>query len=43
MKIRVYLEDLEEIKIQEFFYKTNDELFTAVRNFEHYNFRWEFV
>ena len=39
MKIRVYL----GTEIVEFFYRTNDDLFTAVRNFEHYNFNWEFV
>ena len=40
MKIRVYL---EQNKIEEFYYKTNTELFTAIRNFGHYNFNWEFV
>ena len=40
MKIRVYL---EENKIEEFYYKTNTELFTAIRNFGHYNCNWEFV
>ena len=39
MKIRVYLDTAIEV----FNYKTNADLFTAVRNFEHYNFRWEFV
>ena len=43
MKIRVYLEDSNENKIEVFYYKTNDELFTACTNFEHYGFRWEFV
>ena len=39
MKIRVYLGPA----IVVFNYKTNADLFTAVRNFEHYNFNWEFV
>ena len=39
MKIRVYLATAIEV----FNYKTNADLFTAVRKFEHYNFRWEFV
>lgn len=39
MKIRVYL----DATIEEFFYRTNDELFTACRNFEFYEFNWKFV
>ena len=35
MKIRVYLEDSNENKIEVFYYKTNDELFTACTNFEY--------
>lgn len=39
MRIRVYL----DATIEEFFYRNNDELFTAVSNFEYYDFNWEFI
>jgi hypothetical protein len=39
MKIRVYL----DATIEEFFYRTNTELFTACANFEYCDFNWEVV
>lgn len=39
MKIRVYL----DTGIEVFNYESNTDLFTAIRNFEHYDFNWEFV
>lgn len=40
MKIRVYL---DENTTEVFTYQTDTELYTAIRNFEHYDFNWEFV
>lgn len=39
MKIRVYL----DLSVEEFYYRTNEELFTACANFDYYDFNWEFV